>query len=659
MVERWVPPELFLGYLQGTEAPADKRQRLSLSEEDRKTGLHVIGAPKTGKSKFLEHLIRQDIRASHGLCLIDPHGELYDDVLEWCASVGRPRRPLIPLNLSTGEHIIGCNFFINRDGNVAAQVERCLAAVTKAYGQPNTDQTPTLDTVMSDLFHIIIEADDLTLCEAHYFLTQSEPAERDYLISRITDPEIRTAWQDLAKIKTFDQFLRQVGSTRSRVRRILRAATPRRSLALPDPVLNLDIARVMNEGAILLVNLKRSRQLTEKNQRLFGSLLVNAFIDAGFERDPATARPFTLYLDEFYNFITADIGQALPQLRKFNVRFVLAHQTLSQLRRDDADILEAVMGAVQARVVFGGLQHKDALQLAPDMFAGQTDYTEVKYWRETVKFWPVYDRERVRSRGRAHTDTESDSETVGHTDITGSGSHWADAQSDHGGTGHSVPYVSGFPAPGGGQYFDSSGWGFVSTTGGSSMSSSADSVAHGTTRGSADTTNEGEADVPIYRPVPYLDRQPEHFSLEEQRDRQATLLMRQYQRHAFVRSPGGFTKPMLVPHVPRFKLEKALVRHYEADKAKQAGAKAPEEVDAILNARDRRLKQQAREFAVTEAPDVHSVDHAAPPPQRRPAGLQLNPERPKRAALAARPGGEEEPARPVHGDEDGEDPADR
>ncbi len=627
MAERWRPPDLFLGYLQGSEAPRDKRQRLSLSEEDRKTGLHVIGAPKTGKSKFLEHLIRQDIQNSQGLALIDPHGTLYEDVLEWCACIGRPRRPLIPLNLSTGEHIIGCNQLINRDGNVAAQVERVAASITKAYGETTTDHMPRLDRVMGDLLHTVIEADDLTLCEGRYLLTRRNPMVRNYLIARIRDPEVRGAWQDLFEEATsFAEFMNQVDSTRSRVRRILRAATPRRSLALADPTLNLDVARIMDQGAILLVNLKRSRQLTEKNQRLFGSFLVNAFIDAGFERDPATARPFNLYLDEFYNFVSADIGQALPQLRKFNVRFVLAHQTLSQLRREDADILEELMGAVQARVVFGGLQHKDALQLAPDMFAGQTDYTEVKYWRETVKFWPVYDRERVRSRGTGHTDIDSATDIASHTQGTARQSYQGEAHSDYGGTGHSIPYLTGFPAPGGGQYFDSSGWGFVTSSGEGTSDSSADSVGHARTRGTADTTTESEADVPIYRPVPYLDRQPDHYSLEEQRDRQATLLMRQYQRHAFVRSPDGLTKPMLVPNVPRFELDQATVRRYEADKAKQAGAKAPEEIDQILADRSQSIEHHARQFAAHPTVDVHSIpDHDDQPPTPITAGKQRRP----------------------------------
>src|SRR5438128_2350789 len=46
----------------------------------RSTHMHVIGGSGTGKSKFLEWMIRRDIREGRGLCLIDWHGTLYNDL---------------------------------------------------------------------------------------------------------------------------------------------------------------------------------------------------------------------------------------------------------------------------------------------------------------------------------------------------------------------------------------------------------------------------------------------------------------------------------------------------------------------------------------------------------------------------------------------------
>ena len=59
----------------------DDGEPLFLSEKVRATHMQVIGASGTGKTKFLEHLIRQDILNGRGLCLLDPTGNLYRDVV--------------------------------------------------------------------------------------------------------------------------------------------------------------------------------------------------------------------------------------------------------------------------------------------------------------------------------------------------------------------------------------------------------------------------------------------------------------------------------------------------------------------------------------------------------------------------------------------------
>jgi len=58
----------------------DEYQMAKIPEEDRATHLYVIGATGTGKTKFLEFLIHQDIEKGNGLGIIDPHGDLVEDI---------------------------------------------------------------------------------------------------------------------------------------------------------------------------------------------------------------------------------------------------------------------------------------------------------------------------------------------------------------------------------------------------------------------------------------------------------------------------------------------------------------------------------------------------------------------------------------------------
>ncbi len=72
-------------YLADTK---DKRGRVHIPEKMRATHMHVVGASNTGKSKLLEHMIREDIKDGKGVCLIDPHGNLYDKIVDWYALNG-------------------------------------------------------------------------------------------------------------------------------------------------------------------------------------------------------------------------------------------------------------------------------------------------------------------------------------------------------------------------------------------------------------------------------------------------------------------------------------------------------------------------------------------------------------------------------------------
>jgi type IV secretory pathway VirB4 component len=57
---------------------------LALPAEGRDTHLYVCGGSGAGKSKLLEFMIRQDIKAwpdsKCGLLLLDPHGSVYQNV---------------------------------------------------------------------------------------------------------------------------------------------------------------------------------------------------------------------------------------------------------------------------------------------------------------------------------------------------------------------------------------------------------------------------------------------------------------------------------------------------------------------------------------------------------------------------------------------------
>jgi len=61
-------------------ASKDEVQMAKIADEDRATHCYIIGATGAGKTKFLEFLISQDIKKRNGFGIIDPHGDLIEDV---------------------------------------------------------------------------------------------------------------------------------------------------------------------------------------------------------------------------------------------------------------------------------------------------------------------------------------------------------------------------------------------------------------------------------------------------------------------------------------------------------------------------------------------------------------------------------------------------
>ena len=132
---------LLLGY-DAMERP------VRLDPDDRKIHMHVIGASGSGKSKFLESMIRGDLKNRQGFALLDPHGTLYNDVVNYCAHhvLGRD---IIPLNLSAPNSIVGFNPFQKANiASVSVQVDRRIAATMPAWNVESTDQTPTLERTL-------------------------------------------------------------------------------------------------------------------------------------------------------------------------------------------------------------------------------------------------------------------------------------------------------------------------------------------------------------------------------------------------------------------------------------------------------------------------------------------------------------------------------
>src|SRR5436190_12238515 len=136
-------------------------RRVTLSREARSTHVYVSGATGSGKSKFLEHLIWQDIvawpRSKCGLLVLDPHGSLYDNImarLAWYDS-GVTKRPIVPIDLRRDDWVIAYNLLRERDGgDPSVVVNNFVQAIAHVWGKEGTIETPLFARWVSHILSV-------------------------------------------------------------------------------------------------------------------------------------------------------------------------------------------------------------------------------------------------------------------------------------------------------------------------------------------------------------------------------------------------------------------------------------------------------------------------------------------------------------------------
>ena len=634
---------------------ADNRPMFLTPEMRQTTHMHVIGGSGTGKSKFLESLIRNDIREGHGLCLVDWHGTLYEDVVRYCAQldvgVGDDFRRLILLNPSRPDYVVGFNPFMNQGVDISTQVSRRIDATIRAWGVTDTNATPTLERIFRLLYTFAVEQRE-TLPNAAQLLQFEKPGLRKFAMQKISDPYIKQQWQQLLQITNVRDWREFVLSTENRLGRFLSSTTIKRFMGLTEG--NINLIDEMNRGSIILINLGSSGFLDRGAARVFASLLLNEFFESAMLRAAGTRhgerpKPFSLFLDEFQEYITGDIGSMLDQVRKGGLHIVLAHQHLGHLA-DDERLLQSILTNARIRAVFGGLSYDDACLLANEMFLPDLNERQIKKaYHHTVHVYEEQTRIiRNRSIGSGTSHSESWSESEGFGEQESHGRAFGRA-AGHGATSSwgSGSVATAAQSLGMAQVGDTEGW-FTESDGTSQYTSQSlcesnseslsesqsdgvsKSHSHSTSKGGgrsiSESQSEGETAVPVWVPIPVQELSSEaEWTREEKLSKVAEMLKMQQQRHCFIKTDTDKTQPLLVPFVKEFPISQERLGAYEREVHEEQHALEGAVVDRLLQDNQQRFLIAATSHAEVNITDINGSmgTEQEPEPARQRARLEL------------------------------------
>src|SRR3989339_490242 len=346
----------FIGRTNYVASLEEKKFIFGIKRIDRRRHLYIVGKSGVGKTKLLELLIRQDVTYNHGLCLIDPHGDVIDAMLDY---VPKERiEDVCVIDPSDIDFPASFNPLANVDPLFKFQLTQGLIEVL--HKQFGANWTPRLEHVFRFTCLALLDYPHATMRGMISMLTDRN--YRQKVVEYITDDMVKrffaiefADWSEKFDTDAIIPLVNKLGQF------------------LSDPLLRnifgqkqnkIDISELMNQEKIIFINLSKGR-IGEENSSFFGSMFLTKIKQAGMERasiPEAERKDFYLYIDEFHNIVTQTFENILSEARKYALNLTMAHQYIGQLL---PQVQHAVLGNTGSIICFrvGG---EDAVKLKPE-----------------------------------------------------------------------------------------------------------------------------------------------------------------------------------------------------------------------------------------------------------------------------------------------------
>ncbi len=299
-----------------------------MKRDDRMRHHYCIGKSGTGKSVFLQTIARQDIWNGDGLCLIDPHGDLAEDML---AYIPKERaKDVVYFDAGNEERPMGLNMF---EINILDEADRVVNDATEIFIKMFGPEIfgPRLQEYFKYGALTLLEdfEDRPTLLDVVRLFT--DEWYREYKIKKVTNPTVKNrrertfnAMGDREKQEIIPYFSAKFVSfnTNRLIRNII--GQTKSAFKFED---------IMDNKKILIINLSKGK-IGELNANLLGMIIVSKIYTAAMARarvEESQRKDFFLYVDEFQNFVSGTFADILSEARKYRLSLIMAHQYIAQL----------------------------------------------------------------------------------------------------------------------------------------------------------------------------------------------------------------------------------------------------------------------------------------------------------------------------------------
>jgi hypothetical protein len=321
---------------------------VGLAVADSRQHVHILGATGSGKSTLMTHMILDDVQAGRGVVVIDPKGDLVNDVLARLPESAAGRTVVFDPDDASAPPSLNV-LQLERPDEVDMIVDNLcglFGRIFSSFWGPRTDDN--LRSACLTLLHAPEAATGgVSLADIPRLL--GEDAYRRRMTAGLKDPVLRGFWSQYEQLSEA-QRANHIGPLMNKLRAFLLRSFVRDSIA--DGPSSFDMDRIL-DGGVLLVRLPKG-VIGEETAKLLGSFVMAKVWQAASRRAKLPQhqrRDCAVYLDEFQNFLNLPypMEDMLAEARGYKLSLNLAHQNLAQLPND---LREGISANARTKVFF-------------------------------------------------------------------------------------------------------------------------------------------------------------------------------------------------------------------------------------------------------------------------------------------------------------------
>jgi hypothetical protein len=326
------------------------KTKVHIMKVDRTRHQYIIGKSGAGKSNFISFMARQDIKNGDGVCVIDPHGDLIEDIL--CYVPKERAKDVIVFNPSDQERPMGLNIL---EADTPEQQDLASSQATEIFIKLFGDEIfgPRIQHYFRNACLTLMEdkEEGATLIDVPRIFVDDDFMR--YKVKKVKNPVVRSFWEHEYAHTGERERQEMIPYFSSKFGPFITNSIMRNTIGQTKSAFNF--REVMDKQKILLINLAKGK-IGDLNTQLLGLVVVARIQMAAMSRAdmPEDERlDFYLYVDEFQNFATESFCSILSEARKYRLALIMAHQYIKQLvKKEDASIRDAVFGNVGTMMSF-------------------------------------------------------------------------------------------------------------------------------------------------------------------------------------------------------------------------------------------------------------------------------------------------------------------